>query len=106
MGMDLHGKGGYFRLNCWAWENVLKWATSSGWKPLGTSKPKLWSDGGDGIWKGGYDTNDGQRVLAKDARALADALERALPGVEARDDYKAYLAEFVAYCRKGSFIIK
>jgi hypothetical protein len=80
-------------------------------------------------------TNDYQLVTAADAAALADALERALPDIPNESAWsgppggirvlpdgttedlpepnalqywagnKAYLQEFIAYCRAGAFAI-
>jgi hypothetical protein len=85
-------------------------------------------------WDGNYDTNDGQRVTAEDAAALADALEQALPDVPSHDalahktkevggmrcipidadvsplEYfsgkgRARLTAFIRFCRAGGFEI-
>jgi hypothetical protein len=83
MGVDLCGVGGYSVWNWWGWRSVLELGRLYGWKPAGT-KPPTQDEGGpwDGRpWGGGYLSNDGQRVTATDARALADALDLALPDV-------------------------
>ncbi len=75
-------------------------------------------------WDGTYLTNDGQIVIAEDALALAMALEKSLddiPDFNLEDDppdhskinpfeyfagdEKHHLAEFIDFCRLGSFLI-
>jgi hypothetical protein len=56
------------------WDFVLNVAQEYGWAPLGTEPP---ADCPPADWSGGYDTSDGQRVVARDAAALAAALRRA-----------------------------
>lgn len=81
MGMDLSGAGGYFRWTNSGWGDILELGEAFGWLPMGPGPPR-------GVlkaeWPGGsYFGNDGQRFYARDARALADALERALEAVSA-----------------------
>ena len=76
MGMDLSGSGGYFRWTASAWYDILATAEKFGWAPTGTGPPRgvlkaAWADRS-------YVGNHGQRFYARDARALADALERVL----------------------------
>jgi hypothetical protein len=52
--------------------------------PLARVIRSLFPRSGDPV-VGGYFVNDGQRVTAEDARALADALERALPDIPDHD---------------------
>jgi hypothetical protein len=68
-------------------------------------------------WSGTYWSNDGQLLYARDAAALADALERALAAVPERvppkrgklkgryfsPDEATHIREFIAFCRAGSF---
>jgi hypothetical protein len=49
-------------------------AQSYGWKSAGTLPPEK----DDQTWRGGYISNDGQLVKAKDAEAWCAALERAM----------------------------
>ena len=75
-------------------------------------------------WDGTYLTNDGQIVVAEDALALGIALEKSLDDipdfnleVDPLDlsrinpfeyfagDEKRHLAEFIKFCRLGSFLI-
>lgn len=82
--MDLTSDTG-MRLNpaAGSWSFYLRLAEAYGWRPLGTQPP-------EGVrprrWKGGYDSNAGQRVTREDAAAMADALERVLgdPGAAAK----------------------
>ena len=75
MGFDLEGNSGSFRVSNSGWPEVLAIAEKYGWKPAGTNPPK-------GIkkseWDGGYHTMDGQLVTARDASALASAIDSAL----------------------------
>ena len=91
MGMDLDGAGGYFRWTSSGWSELLEEAEAAGWEPTGTGPPR-------GVlkaaWSGGYHSNDGQRVYARDAKRLADALESV-----AAEAYQ----EFIVFCRAGSF---
>jgi hypothetical protein len=97
MGMDLSGKGGYFRFSNYGWRAALELAHEHGWEPAGTVPPKFTVYALDGVtvdevrtraerqsyanWSGGYFTNDYQVVSDEDAANIADALERALDDV-------------------------
>ena len=89
----------------------------------------------NGRWDGGYTTNDGQTVVAADARSLAEALERAVSDIPSADviaqhrapsggiqifpnppaiddldwfcgdETKARIREFISYCYAGEFQI-
>jgi hypothetical protein len=120
MGMDLSGKGGYFRFSRRTWRTILEQAHEYGWDPIGTKPPEFIVYAQDGVtvdevgtragrqyhgnWDGGYFTNDHQVVVDEDAANIADALERALGDVpdEGGGDY---LREFITYCRAGAFAI-
>jgi hypothetical protein len=104
MGMDLSGAGGYFRWTYSGWREVMELAEEFGWVPSRTGPPRgVRASEWDGT--GAYWSNDGQRVYARDAKALAEALERALAAVpeQVPTDEAAYLREFVEYCKEGSF---
>jgi hypothetical protein len=76
MGYDLtNDEGDYFRFNISGWSPMLALAEKYGWKPGKTLHER------DKRWNGTYYSNDGQRVTAKDAVAIADALEKALPNL-------------------------
>ena len=83
MGMDLEGPGRYCRWTNRAWFDLLELAKEFGWVPMRTGPPRgtrkaQWRRG---LSRGNlydYCSNVGQRVYARDAAALADALERAL----------------------------
>jgi len=115
VGMDLSGAGGYFRWTNSGWGEVLELGEEFGWVPIGTGPPRgeLKAD-----WQAGpYFGNDGQRFYARDARALSDALERALAAIPVvqppkrgrpatrrfSPDEAAHLREFIEFCRAGSF---
>ncbi len=72
--MELRGKGGCVSLSLGQWSDILKRANQHGWEPLGTRIPKS----KDPKWEGDYGSNDGQLVVAADARSMAVALERSL----------------------------
>jgi hypothetical protein len=94
MGMDLSGKGGYFRFSNHAWRAALLLAHEHGWEPAGTEAPEVtvyapsgttvdeeatWVERqASGDWYRAYFYNDGRLVTNEDARNIADALERAL----------------------------
>lgn len=103
MGMDLYGKGGYYRWTGGAWHNVLTLASQFGWEPMGTEPGanllrRLRYD----LRKKGktprqialavqrerrghhrlYCANDNQEVSAADARNLAAALGLALAAAD------------------------
>src|SRR5690348_6367571 len=79
MGFDLVGRGGEYSLESAGWAALLLLAREHGWRPAGTKAPRDFRRGQH--WGGNYVTNDGQRVRREDTRALAAALERALPSV-------------------------
>ena len=70
-------------------------------------------------WNGVYWSNEGQRFYARDAVAMAEALERALAAIPERPppkrgrlktrhftpDEAENLREFIVFCRAGSFRI-
>lgn len=72
--MELRGKGGCFSFSLGQWSDILIHANKHGWEPLGTRFPKS----KDPKWEGDYCSNDGQLVVAADARLMAGALERSL----------------------------
>ena len=66
-----------------AWVKALNLAMAYGWQPMGTRLASVIEYYGldSEEWDGTYLTNDGQTVIAKDALALAAALERALDDI-------------------------
>ena len=80
MGMDLLGTNGDERFSLSGWRMCLERAVEFGWNPEGTVAPKeLVCE-----WNGGYHTNDFQLVTDRDARALGEALLRAIAALSAR----------------------
>jgi hypothetical protein len=114
MGMDLYGAGGELHWSSEGWGKLLSLARRYGWRPMGTEPPRCDRDGVSedviaaenaetaAAWDGDYYCNNFQTVNARDARNLADALERALPEFP-RD--RPALQRFIAYCRAGAFRI-
>jgi len=76
MGVDLTSDSGDdFDFGYVGWSFVLELARRYGWKPQGTEPPE---DLDASEWEGEYESSDGQRVTAEDARALAGALSAAI----------------------------
>lgn len=98
MGMEIEGAGGYFHWTLSGWREVLELAKLAGWEPTGTGPPRgvLKAD-----WAGSYYSNDGQRVYARDAKKLADALEIAIAKTAIKE--AGHYKEFIEFCRAGSF---
>jgi hypothetical protein len=88
------------------WQKVLELARMYGWQPEGTSEPPNWReqkaareheqqdfdpyeprepDTSQEIWMGQYDLYLGELVNARDAAAMADALEHALDDLPDND---------------------
>lgn len=76
------GEDGIFRFYYFGiWQKVLELARLYNWEPEGTSEPPNWRDvetESPEIWMGQYDVYLGERVSARDAAAIAAALENAL----------------------------
>ncbi|NIR27791.1 MAG: hypothetical protein GWN84_00315 [Gammaproteobacteria bacterium] len=84
--------------HCQTWEHLLRLARLNGWRPAGTKEPEGWPNRHP--WdRFNYSSSDGQTVTAADARAIADALSRALQFQTALS--RQIIADFVAYCRSG-----
>jgi hypothetical protein len=81
MGMDLLGEHGDERFNAFGWRECLERAVEFGWTPDGTVAPIDFP----GEWKGGYCSNDYQMVTGRDARALGEALLRAVAALKEID---------------------
>ncbi|MGB7547302.1 MAG: hypothetical protein WBM14_06110 [Terracidiphilus sp.] len=75
MGFDFVRKKACFSFNYETWWDVMRLGVGCGWEPTGTGPPK-------GVlaknWPGAYVANDGQLLYARDARRLADVLERVI----------------------------
>ena len=86
MAFELTGKAQRtFRMSNSGWPELLAIAEEYGWKPAGTKPPKGMKGG---TWNGGYYTMDGQIVTARDAEALATAIDDAM-----KDDFQRALKE-------------
>lgn len=137
MPVDLRNDRSEFSWEQWRWPKLLRIALANGWDPEGTTQPPDEQEHfPDGLWDpGNYTSNDDQLVSAEDAKALANALEAALPTIP--DEYamakyeqpgggiliapnhppapdvnwfsgpqaKANVVAFIAFCRQGSFHI-
>lgn len=109
-----------------SWTKVLSLALFYGWRPMGTRVPSITELHGliSDDWDGSYLTNDGQIVVAEDALRLGIALQKSLDDIPDFNldayspdlskitpfeyfagDEKQQLADFIKFCRLGSFLI-
>ena len=109
-----------------SWVRVLSLGMFYGWQPMGTRVPSMTEIHGFDAeyWDGTYLTNDGQIVVTEDALALGLALEKSLDDIPDFNldvylpdlskvtpfeyfagDEKQQLADFIKFCRLGSFLI-
>jgi len=109
-----------------SWVKVLSLGMFYGWQPMGTRVPSITELHGliDEYWDGTYLTNDGQIVVTEDALRLGIALRRSLDDIPDFNlevyppdlskinpfeyfagDQKRHLADFIRFCRLGSFLI-
>jgi hypothetical protein len=70
MGMDLLGAKRELYVSYPNWATALVLALDFGWQPAGTQPPGDWDEKEE--WNGHYCGNGSQRVLAEDAKGLAD----------------------------------
>jgi hypothetical protein len=80
--MDLHGKHGDEWFSVILWCVCLQCACKFGWRPEGTTDPLYYPDA---EWDGDYSANECQLVSDSDARALGEALLRAVDALQAGD---------------------
>jgi len=77
MGFDFVRKKAFFAFNYQTWWDVIRLAVGCGWEATGTGPPR-------GVaaerWSGAYVANDGQLLYARDAKRLADVLEKVIAG--------------------------
>ena len=91
MGMLLVNKSGNeIYWNQISWARLLTLAEMYAWEPSGTTKPYDWDDSTTTenplpAWDGSYDNNGWQFVEPEDARAMGDALEKALDDIPDHD---------------------
>jgi hypothetical protein len=109
-----------------SWTRILSLALFYGWQPMGTRVPSITELHGLNFedWDGTYLTNDGQIVVTEDSFRLGMALEKSLDDIPDFNlevyppdlskvtpfeyfagDEKRHLADFIKFCRLGSFII-
>ena len=114
------------KFNSESWTRVLSLGMFYGWQPMGTRVPSMTEIHGfhTEYWDGTYLTNDGQIVVTEDALSLGMALEKSLDDIPDFNlevsppdpsrinpfeyfagDEKQQLADFIKFCRLGSFII-
>ncbi len=102
MGMALgRDKGGGMDVTYATWTDMLELAERYGWQPTRTGPPRGMKKAD---WCGSYYTSDGQRFYARDAQALADALDRFLageppvrkPSSKSADPHRAALRGFIS----------
>jgi hypothetical protein len=118
----------FFRCSINVWDEALEVARQHGWQPMGTSPAPSWKElwQKDGGFPGDYESDDyGKMISARDASALADALELAaqlgLPAPrtgavllqegETAEEHRwantpfspAFAEKFVSFLRKGEF---
>lgn len=114
------------KFNREAWIRVLSLGMFYGWQPMGTRVPSITELHGliDEYWDGTYLTNDGQIVVTEDALRLGIALKKSLDDIPDFNlevypsdlnkvnpfeyfagDEKQQLADFIKFCRLGSFLI-
>lgn len=86
MGYDLCRKEHSISISQFTWIRAYAFAIEGGWEPEGTLPPAHWQKK-FGTWLGTYDSNDGQRVAAGDARSMAAALEVMLLALDPRKAY-------------------
>lgn len=117
MSMDLYSRHGEISFSAATWDGCFHLAVAFGWKPVGTNPPFVGTTRDD--WDGGYFGNDFQQVTDDDARAMADALTRALTALKARRKLKKerakawacksvsifHVCDLVRYAGKGGFLI-
>jgi len=91
MGYDLSNRERGFRWNIWGWGSVINLGLAYGWQPKGTELDKDAYEHYEDYeehskyFEHSYFGNDGQLVLAEDAKAFSDALESALDDIPDED---------------------
>lgn len=123
MGVDLISLRGKedndIHFNWAGWTYVTRLAVQYGWNPAGTKQEPFEAQDittgevttikPDPKWEGGYHSNDGQLVTDEDARAMAEALKKALPDEEKEVDNNEYwipkLKSFIEFLNNGEFRI-
>lgn len=106
MGYDfVNSNGEDFHLNVSGWGTIANIAKDFGWSPQGTLTPENWNEQRDGIWKGGYFTNDGQIISDHDARAIAGAIELSTVRLNLDFEWKKIIIDFAGFLRGGDIII-
>lgn len=114
MGMDLMGFGTTEHLSQSFWLAVLEMASSFGWEPAGTRPQDAFDDEWDAM---NYWSNDYQEVSDADAKALGEALNRALMAMRTKqtltekqvqalwDMSEESIRQLADFCARGGFLI-
>ena len=105
MGYDIYSECSYFMCSADLFIELYLLAQNYGWKPAGTSPPRE----DDRTWRGGYISNDGQLVEAKDAQAWGAALKKAMeeaPASTWREIPISRVREFADFCTGGVLVIQ
>jgi hypothetical protein len=109
MGFELTSRkdGTQFYVTSQIWDSLRETAKIYGWKPRGTSEPDYCNDSDFdcGDWLGDYETSNGQTVEKIDAAWLGVSLLMARRDGEPKSLPPRILEEFIAFLRKGAFII-
>lgn len=77
------------------WEELLLIAKDFGWKP---------QDAPHDDWERIYFASNGDLISERDALALADALQRALPKLH--EPMRTLSLDFLNFCKRGAFRIE
>ena len=96
MSMTLSGAKRTLCVGHGPWSQTLAIAHENGWQPMGTLPPIC----DQHMASGNYSSNDSQLIVDEDAANMADALERALPGIPDSSG-KRFLQEMIVFFRQG-----
>lgn len=115
----LRGASASFLIDALLWSHVLTLARTFGWRPDGPPIPPEADRPAE--WDTGYLFRHDQRITTRDARTLADALERSLPDIPDHDarghgasesllarfsgPAKPWLDALIRFLGAGSFIV-
>lgn len=101
--MEFEIKRDCLKLSEQHWQLVVEVAKKNGWVPEGTGEPPGWNLQVHGKWDGGYDTPDNQLVSAKDARAMANALQVEISKLQGKHEYRRSRERSVPFEKAAPF---